>query len=188
MSGQTAAWGKNPTKKFPPTIDEFYLYVEGLSHLAPEYQVRTKQEMEYHHEDEDAEVMHTWLKMNVTEDDEDVGLLDKLTVYKITQECLERDGGHTLLLNITFTASTCDPITVSWYKICGEPRTASKGFMVGFAKTSKEVATDGVVTEMFDGNTEDDIHKVPYDEDETTFYIYSKGDAPVFMGSPFGEE
>lgn len=35
----TAAWGNNPTKKFPPTIAEFYLYVEGLAHLAPEYRV-----------------------------------------------------------------------------------------------------------------------------------------------------
>jgi len=186
-NGKAAAWGSNPTKKFPPTIAEFYIYVEGLAHLAPEFRVSARQEMEFHHEDEDQEVMHTWVNMNVTEDDEEVGLLDKVTVYKVTQECLDREGGHTLLLNVTFTASTCDPITVNWKKVCGEPSKPSDTFFVGFSKSSKEIAESGVVTAMFDSNTEDDIHRVSYDEDITTLYIYTKNsNTPVYLSPPFG--
>lgn len=126
--------------------------------------------------------------MNVTEDDEDVGLLDKLSVYKVTQECLDREGGHTMLLNVTFTAPTCDPVTISWKKICGEPSKPNEFFFVGFSKNSREVAEGGAVTARFDGNTEDDIHKVAYDEDQTTLYIYTRNtDTPVYMSPPFGE-
>lgn len=60
-----------------------------------------------------------WIKMSVEEDEETAGYLEKLSVWKVRQDCMNKDGGATIYMNVTFTASTCDPITVNWYKVCG---------------------------------------------------------------------
>mmetsp|Transcript_23784 Transcript_23784/g.42088 ORF Transcript_23784/g.42088 Transcript_23784/m.42088 type:complete len:377 (+) Transcript_23784:1233-2363(+) len=162
------AWNAtNPTQRISPAQSEFYIYVEGLELIGPELSVA-----EFHSDDELAKDGHKWLAMNVTEDDEEAGLFEKIKVYKIEQDCLQDEGGVSIVSNLTFEASTCDPLTIAWVKSCGEPSTPRRGLNVGFSPKSAELVSDGVVTPMFDGNTKDDIFIVPNDDDSTQIYIY----------------
>jgi hypothetical protein len=126
--------------------------------------------------------------MNVTEDDEEAGLFEKVKVYKVEQDCLQDDGGFSIVSNLTFTASTCDPMTIAWIKSCGEPNIPRRGLNVGFSPKSSELVFDGSPTLMFDGNTKDDIFTVPNDDDTTELFIYTTDPLlKAFVKAPYSE-
>jgi hypothetical protein len=179
-----AAWNATTsTQRISPAQSEFYIYVEGLELIGPELQVS-----EFHTDDEQAKDGHRWLNMNVTEDDQEDGFFEKVKVYKVVQDCLQDEGGFSIASNLTFTASTCDPLTISWTKSCGEPGTPRQALSVGFSPKSAELVAEGVVTPMFDGNTKQDIFTVPNDDDSTDLFIYiDDPNIKAFIKAPYSE-
>lgn len=153
--------------KSSPPQGEVYFYVKGLELLGPTFEVT-----EFHHEDEYRDDSHKWVFMNVTVDEKIDGLFKDFTAYKVTQECVDREGGSTIHMNITFSAITCDPITINWLKVCGEPTATRAGLNIGLSKKSSEIVTNGVVTSTFDGNTKNNVYKVATDEATTKIYMY----------------
>lgn len=142
--------------------------------------------MSFHHEDEKKPDDHKWIWMNVTKDEKISGLFTEYTVYKVEQECLNREGGTTLHMNVTFGASGCEPITINWLKVCGQPTATRDGLMIGFGKTSNELSLNGVPTLLFDGNTKDDYYTVSSDFDTLTIYMYMNAEnIKTFLNSPF---
>lgn len=157
-----------------------FFYVSGLE-IGSEYSVA-----EFHHEDEKLADSFKWVKMNVTLDDVNSGFFEKLTVYKITQECFDRDGGTTLRMNVTFTASGCDPLPINWYKVCGEPTLTREGLSIGFSPASKELVKDGVPQLAFDGNLAEDFTVISSDVDVSTIYVkMNDAFSRTFYRSPY---
>lgn len=100
---------KDAAYKASPPQALMYFYVKGLGYIGPDFE-----EVSFRHEDQFLPKGMKWLFMNVTKDDEQSEFFSEYSVYKVTQQCLDRgDGGTTLRLNVTFAASGCDPITVN---------------------------------------------------------------------------
>lgn len=154
--------------KSSPPEGEIYFYVKGLDLLGPTFEVT-----EFHHEDEKKDDEHKWVFMNVTIDEKIDGLFKVYTAYKVTQECVDRDGGTTIHMNITFKAFTCDAFSINWLKVCGEPTATKEGLNIGFSKTSAEIVSSGIVTKSFDGNVKNKYWVVPTQEVVTTIYMYN---------------
>lgn len=112
-----------------------------------------------------------WIKMSVELDDETSGYLEKLTAYKVRQDCFNKEGGTTVHMNVTFADPSCDPITVNWLKVCGQPTITRDFLTVGLSQAGSEAAVNGMPTLSFDGNTKDDVYVVSADEDSTIFYL-----------------
>ena len=167
--------------KSSPPQGEIYFYVKGLDLLGPTYEV-----IEFHHDDETKDDNHKWIFMNVTIDEKIGGLFKDYVAYKIDQECIEREGGSTIRLNVTMKALTCDPITFNWMKVCGEPTATKEDLNVGLSKTTSEIVKKGVVTSTFDGNIKNDIYKVTSEDLSTKFYLYhSSSFAKTFYKEPY---
>lgn len=153
--------------KSSPPESNLYFYVRGLEYLGPEFRVTA-----FHHEDEAKPDEMKWLFMNVTLDESLSGFFNEYNVFKVEQKCLDKEGGTTLRLNVTFTAPTCDPVTVNWMKVCGEPTIKREGLMIGLSGASNELVVDGDTTPAFDGNTKVDSYTISSDEDFSTVYLY----------------
>ena len=167
--------------KSSPPQGEIYFYVKGLDLLGPTFEVT-----EFHHEDETKDDSHKWVFMNVTVDERINGLFKDYTAYKVTQECVDREGGSTILMNLTFSALTCDPITFNWLKVCGEPTATRDGLNIGLSKKSAEIVTNGVVTSTFDGNIKNNVYKIGTEDTSTTIYMYSRDSfAKTFYKEPY---
>ncbi|CAG9324317.1 unnamed protein product [Blepharisma stoltei] len=172
---------QNAAYKSPPSEAIIYFYVRGLELISPDFE-----SIEFHHEDELKPDDHKWIWMNVTKDEKISGLFSEYTVYKVEQECLNREGGTTLHMNVTFGASGCDPITVNWLKVCGQPTATRSGLSIGFGMNSAELAYDGVPTLLFDGNTKDDSYTVSSDSDDILVYLYMTDEiTKTFLNSPY---
>lgn len=91
-----------------PPDSVIYFYFKGLELIGPDYRV-----IEFHHEDESRPDSMKWVYMNVSVDEKLTGLFTEYTVFKVNQECLDREGGTVLHMNVTFGASDCDPITLN---------------------------------------------------------------------------
>lgn len=135
--------------------------------LGPKFDVQ-----EFHHEDENKDDDHRWLFMNVTIDEKIDGLFKDYRAYKIIQQCVDREGGTTLRVNVTFKAFTCDPITFNWLKACGEPTATRQNLNIGLKETSSELVRSGVVTSLFDGNIKNKVYIVPNEVESLTVYGY----------------
>ena len=100
-------WSKEKAiHKYSQPESEFYLYVKGLDLLGPTYEIT-----DIHGEDQDKEINN--LIYTKTELDEiKEGLIKDYRAFKITQECLEMEGGTIFSMSLTFTAVNCDPITI----------------------------------------------------------------------------
>lgn len=153
--------------KSSPAESEIYFYVKGFTHLGPEFDVQ-----EFHHEDERNDDEHRWIFMNITVDEKIDGLFKDIRAYKVTQQCVDRDGGTTLHLNVTFKAFSCDPITFNWLKVCGEPTSTREGLNIGLKESGSELVRNGVVTSLFDGNIKNKVYIVPAIVDTLTIYAY----------------
>lgn len=181
-----AAWGAYPTQHYSPTTSDFYLYIDGPGFLAPDF--HPSQILEFHHKDEVADLVQTWVRMNVTQDYEDRGIAEKLTVYRVQQECAETsDGGYTMLLNLTFSAPTCDPIVINWYKSCGEPNQPASSLNIGFLKGSKELVSRGVPTVRFDSDLSQEVYEVPVHMSSLSLVLHTEKGKQVYVSRTAGE-
>jgi hypothetical protein len=167
--------------KSSPPQGEIYFYMKGLDKLGPTFEVS-----EFHHEDEIMEDFRRWVFMNVSIDEKVKGLVKDYTAFKVVQECVDREGGTSLHMSITFTARTCDPITITWIKVCGEPTATQTGLSIGLSPATAEVVTGGVVTASFDGNTEYFRYVVDAKTASTTLYMYNDDPSvKVFYKEPY---
>jgi hypothetical protein len=153
--------------KSSPAQSEIYFYVKGLSLLGPEFDLQ-----DFHHEDEKNDDEHRWIFMNVTVDEKIDGLFKDIRAFKVTQQCVDRDGGTTLRMNVTFKAFSCEPVTFNWLKVCGEPMATRDGLSIGLKETSSEIVRNGIVTSLFDGNIKSRVYVVPDDVETLTIYAY----------------
>ena len=162
-------WSKEKAiHKYSQPESEFYLYVKGLDLLGPTYEIT-----DIHGEDQDKEINN--LIYTKTELDEiKEGLIKDYRAFKITQECLEMEGGTIFSMSLTFTAVNCDPITIYWKKECGEVETPRKGFSIGLTKGKSEIVANGIVNQLYDWNSTDNILKIPAEITNTIFYIYNQ--------------
>lgn len=177
-----AGWSySDASHKSSPPEGEIYFYVKGLNLLGSTFEVT-----EFHHDDEYKDDEHKWLFMNITIDEKIDGLFKDITAFKVIQECVDRDGGTTIKMNITFKAFTCDPLTINWLKVCGEPTKTKDGLSIGFSKTSSELVSGGVVTKSFDGNIKNKNYVVTNEEVTTSIFMYNSNMFDkVFFKEPY---
>jgi len=177
-----AGWNYHDASyKSSPAQSEIYFYVKGFNLLGPKFEVQ-----EFHHEDEKAEDDHRWLFMNVSIDEKVNGLFKDYRAYKVIQQCVDREGGTTLRVNVTFKAFSCDPITFNWIKVCGEPTATRESLYIGLKETTSEVVKNGVVTSLFDGNIKQKVYTVQTEVESLTFYAYlGQGFLKAFYNEPY---
>jgi hypothetical protein len=167
--------------KSSPPQSELYLYVKGLDLLGPTYEVK-----EFHHEDEKDSTEDQWVVMDVVMEEKSEGLIKEYRSFKVTQKCKEKEGGNTIKMSLTFAAVTCDPITIHWYKVCGEPTARRENLQIGLGKNSNQVVKDGVVTREFDGNIKDGYHDFGSGELTATLYMYQNDMLnKTYFGEPY---
>ncbi len=185
--GYVAAWGSYPKQQFSEAVSDFYLYIDGPGLLDPDF--HPSQILEYHHKSEATDLVNAWVRMNVSQDYKDSGITDELTVYRIQQECAEMgDGGYTILLNLTLTAPSCDPIVINWYKNCGNPNQPASSLHVGLAKGSKELIFQGVPTARFDSDLSQEAYSVPANMNSLPLVVFTEKGKQVYASRTYGEE
>jgi len=157
---------KHPTNIYSSAQSEVYFYVKGFDLLGPRFDVES-----IHFENEDIESSQRWLVMSVSLDEEINGILKDYRAFKVSQICADRADEASLQVNITFKAHTCDRITFSWIKVCGETGSFRNGLNLGLKPGSAEVVGNGVVKSSFDRNLVEDNFVIPTDQNELVLFM-----------------
>ena len=160
-------WSPNhPTNIYSSVQSEVYFYVKGFDLFGPRFDVES-----VHFDGEGLESSQRWLVMSVSLDEEINGILKDYRAFKVSQICADREGEASLQVNITFKAHTCDRITFSWIKECGETGSFRNGLNLGFKPGSAEVVVNGVVNPSFDPNLLEDKFIIPTDQNELALFM-----------------
>ena len=150
--------------KSEPSEDYLYFYLQDNY----SYEISS-----FHHEDEHKPEGHKFVFMNITLDEMVKEGSKSLSAYKVTQECIDRIGSTTVHMNITFSARSCQDITIAWLKLCGEEGSTLEGLNIGFSPKSHELVENGDVKEGFNIESTKGTHFVVKAEVESTrLFLY----------------
>lgn len=174
-------WSPNsPSNIYSNAQSEVYFYVKGFDLLGPRFDVQSLR-----YEDESLQTEESWLSLSVSMDEEINGILKDYRAFKVKQICDDRTGESSGQVNITFKASTCDAITFSWIKECGESGSFREFLRIGLQPGTDEVVANGVVNTKFDKDLLDDFFTVPNNQKILTLYMsYSQISYKTFFKMP----